>query len=87
MTNFFKQHMQEVKEAICEITRMNPQLPITVKRIRNYHHIPASNRSKISFYWRFLKHLEKHDILTCVHINSSKNYKLEDREKTLLLIP
>ena len=36
---------------------------INAKRIRSYHNIPNSDRSKINFIWRGLEYLEKAEII------------------------
>lgn len=67
-----------MKDAINHFYDRN-DLYITVKRIRKYLKIDASNRSKINFIWRLLNHFELEGVLIQMkHIakNRAKQYKI-----------
>lgn len=52
---------------------------ITVKKIRKYLNIDASDRSKINFIWRLLSHLEFEGVIVQmkqISKNRAKQYKI-----------
>ncbi len=78
--DFFSKNLKETLEAVNAIIDKK-MITINSKRVRQYHNIPSSNRSKISFIWRTLRYLETAGILTPNGINNPKTYKIVIKEK------
>lgn len=66
---------QDVKKAINFYYDHNVHI-ITVKRIRRYLDIDASDRSKINFIWRILEHFESEGYLIQIKQKPPKQYKI-----------
>ncbi len=67
-----------MKDAINHFYNRN-DLYITVKKIRRYLKVDASNRSKINFIWRLLCHFELEGVLIQmkqISPNRPKQYKI-----------
>lgn len=65
----------DVKKAINYFYDRNIHI-ITVKKIRRYLDIDASNRSKINFIWRILEHFESEGCLIQIKQKPTKQYKI-----------
>jgi hypothetical protein len=70
----YKDIYKDVKDAINHFYDTNNNF-ITVKRIRRYLEIDASNRSKINFIWRLLDHFEREGIIVRINKRSPKQAK------------
>lgn len=77
--DFFEKNMRETLEAINNSVVNNFYL-VNTKRIRKFHNIKPSNRSKINFIWRSLKILEEKEILVSNGRTNPKSYKIKIRE-------
>jgi len=75
LTGVWKNIYLDVKKAInhyyeCNITN------ITLKLIRKYLEIEASDKSKINFIWRILNHLEEKGYLIRIGKRTPKHYQI-----------
>ena len=77
--NFFKSNLEDTVRAIKDLVKKNRR--ITVQKIRQFHEIKSSNRSKINFIWRSLKHLTAQNVLKCIIRKSPKIYELTPQGK------
>lgn len=66
---------QDVKKAINFYYDRNIHI-ITVKKIRRYLDIDASDRSKINFIWRILQRFESKGYLIQIKQKPTKQYKI-----------
>ena len=87
-TDFWKKYLDETLYAIGEITAKKNRGEITVKKIRQVHGVPPSNRSAINFYARTLIYLKGNGILKSVENNprSPRKYALKNKEKLISLV-
>jgi hypothetical protein len=70
------QIFEEFLNAINFLIENNQEI-VNVKKIRRFNQIKNSDRSKINFYFRFLKILEDYGFITQIKQNQkSKYYKL-----------
>ena len=53
---------------------------VDVKRIRRFNNVKSSDRSRITFYFRFLNYLEENGLIVLINENSfrPKRYKLPE---------
>ena len=86
-TDFWKRFLVETIYAIVEITATKNGGEITVKRIRQVHGVPPSNRSAINFYVRALNYLKEEGVLKSIgnKTRSPRRYALINKEKLLSL--
>lgn len=77
--DFFQKNLGETIRAINYLVKKNVR--ITVEKIRRFHKIKSSNRSKINFIWRSLKYLITQDVLKCTSKNSPKIYEVTTKGK------
>ena len=78
--DFFLKNLKETLEAVN--SNIDKKIvTINSKRVRQFLHIPSSNRSKINFIWRNLIVLEEAGILTPNGITNPKTYKIAVKEK------
>lgn len=71
----WKDIYQDVKKAINSFHDRNIHI-ISVKKIRRYLDIDASDRSKINFIWRILEHFESEGYLIQIKQKPTKQYKI-----------
>jgi len=71
----WKDIYQDVKKAINSFYDRNIHI-ISVKKIRRYLDIDASDRSKINFIWRILEHFESEGYLIKIKEKPTKQYKI-----------
>ena len=77
--DFFEKNMKDTLEAINNSIDNNIFL-INTKRIRKYHNINSSNRSKINFIWRALRLLEERGVLIPNGATNPRSYKIKIRK-------
>ncbi len=73
--DFTKHYLNLTLEAINNLI-LNRNSMITAKRIRIYHKIPSSDKSKINFIWRSLEYIEEKGLIERYSIKTPKIYKL-----------
>ncbi len=73
--DFYIKNMKEILEAINNLINNNINT-INTKKVRAFHHIKPSNRSKVNFIWRALQRLEKEGILAKIGKNTPVNYRI-----------
>ncbi len=73
--DYFLKSVKETLEAINGLLKENHQY-VSVKRVRDYYGISASEHSKINFIWRSLDFLAKHGIITLNNGKKPKKYKI-----------
>ncbi|MFX0024463.1 MAG: hypothetical protein ACFE9S_19250 [Candidatus Hermodarchaeota archaeon] len=78
--------MDETIRAIGYITKFEYHSFITVKKIRKFNQIEASDYSKINFYWRSLQALEDDGIIKRFGSKSPKKYCVLDYYKFFNLL-
>ena len=71
----WKDIYEDVKKAL-SFFYDNQNFYITVKKIRRYLEIPASDRTKINFIWRILDHFEFEGYLVRTNKKLPKQYKI-----------
>ena len=70
-----KKFLMEIVEAMSFLLR-NGSI-ISVKRIRNHHKYQPEDRSRINFYWRWLKVLRDDGFLEEIKNTQPKRYKVK----------
>ena len=70
----WKKYYLEVKDAINHFYDID-DVYLTVKKIRKYLKVDASNRSKINFIWRLMNHFEFEGVIVQMNQISKKRAK------------
>ncbi|KKL58948.1 hypothetical protein LCGC14_2220250 [marine sediment metagenome] len=77
--NIFQSNLEKTVKAINYLVKK--KVRITVEKIRQFHDIKSSNRSKVNFIWRGLAYLNNQNVLKCISKNSPKIYELTPQGK------